>query len=549
MSSASIVCSNLSFSWPDGARVFEGLSCVFDVERTGLVAPNGAGKTTLLELIAGRHQPDGGSVSVRGSLGYLPQQLAYSADLTVADVLGVAPALAALEALTAGNVREEIFAAIGDDWDVADRVTVELDRLGLGHLELHRRLDSVSGGEIVTLGLAAQLLRRPEVLLLDEPTNNLDADGRDRLYRVLDDYAGCVVVASHDRLLLQRMDRIAELSVNGIRSYGGDYAFYEQALQHERGIAEQQLRSAELDLKRQQRDRQKARERAARRTGNAVRNRQQLGLPKALLDKREGSAQESAGRADQVHAARIEAAGVRVAEAGRALSEQAAIVVDLPETRVPPGRTVFSGAGIQVRLDGEPVFDAAGIDLTIQGPERVALTGANGVGKSTLLRAICGQIPAEGTCVVRGTVAYLPQRLDLLDTQLSVAENLAAFAPTMPETHRRTRLARFLFPGGRARQQVATLSGGELLRATLACLLSTEPPPQLLLLDEPTNNLDLPSLAQLQSALAAYQGAFIVVSHDQRFLEELNPDRWLQLSEGRLLGVSQRPNGRPPTAR
>lgn len=539
MSDASVVGSNLSFCWPDGTRVFEGLSFVFDAGRTGLVAPNGAGKTTLLELIAGRYRPDAGGVSVQGVLGYLSQQLPYATELTVAEVLGVAPALAALDALDAGDVRDEVFATIGDDWDIAERVTAERDRLGLGHIGLDRRLDSISGGEIVTLGLAAQLLRRPDVLLLDEPSNNLDLDTRRRLYHALDDYSGCLIVASHDRLLLDRMDRIAELSVGEIRCYGGGYTFYEEALQRERDVAEQQLRSAELDLRRQQRDRQKARERAARRTGNAVRNRQNLGLPKALLDKRESSAQESAGKSDQTHAARVEAAGIRVDEASRAVREQPRIVVDLPDTKVPAGRTVFDGVGIQVRRGGAPLFAGHGVDLSIRGPERIALTGPNGAGKSTLLRAISGQIQAEGALLTYGRIAYLSQRLDVLDGELSVADNLAAFAPGMPRSERMTRLARFLFPGSRAGQEVATLSGGELLRATLACLLSAEPPPQLLLLDEPTNNLDLHSVAQLQSALAAYQGALVIVSHDQRFLDELNLDRWLRLSEGRLLVGSQ----------
>ena len=170
-----------------------------------------------------------------------------------------------------------------------------------------------------------------------------------------------------------------------------------------------------------------------------MRNRQHLGLPKALLDKRESSAQESAGRADQAHAARLEAASGRVDEASRALRQQPSIAVDLPDTRVPPGRTVFSVVGLQVRLAGKPLFAGAGIDLTIRGPERIALTGPNGAGKTTLLRAISGQAPADGTHVTRGPIAYLPQRLDLLDAELSVADNLAAFAPHLPRADRMTR--------------------------------------------------------------------------------------------------------------
>ncbi|QLL05246.1 ABC-F family ATP-binding cassette domain-containing protein [Mycobacterium vicinigordonae] len=544
MSDARVVCSNLSFSWPDGTRVLEHMSFTFDTGRTGLVAPNGAGKTTLLELIAGRLLPDQGVVSVHGVLGYLPQRLPFAAEpssnLSVAEVLGVAPVLAALDALDAGDVRDEVFTAIGDDWNVGERVGVELERVGLGHLALDRPLRTISGGEIVALGLAAQLLRRPDVLVLDEPTNNLDVDQRQRLYRVLDGYTGCLVLASHDRSLLDRMDRIAELRVDEIRLYGGDFTFYERVVERDREVARQGLRNAELDLERQKRARQSARERAARRNRNAVRNRRDLGLPKALLDKRQSSAQESAGRAYQTHTARIEAASARVDEVERELRAEPVLVVDLPDTQVPAGRTVFAGSGIQILLDGTPLFAEPGVDLVIRGPERIALTGPNGAGKSTLLRAISGQVAVQGSRAVFGPVGYLPQRQDVLSMEQTVAENLAAYAPAMSQADRMTRLARFLFPGPGAHQTVGTLSGGELLRATLACLLSAEPPPQLLLLDEPTNNLDLPSVAQLQSALTAYQGALVIVSHDERFLHELDLDRRLLLEGGRLRVIATR---------
>ncbi|MBY0443149.1 MAG: ATP-binding cassette domain-containing protein [Mycobacteriaceae bacterium] len=533
--SAFIVCSNLSFSWPDGTPVLENVSFVAGVGRTGLVAPNGAGKTTLLKLLAGQLVPSGGSVSTPGVLGYLPQNLPLATDVTVAEVLGVAEVLAALDALHAGDAREEIFTIIGEDWDIAERIDALLDRLDLGHLGLDRSLGSVSGGEIMSLGLAAQLLKRPDVLLLDEPTNNLDLGARRRLYTALDNYSGCLVVASHDRTLLEHMDSICELTIDEIRCYGGNYSYYEQAVAAETQLAEQNLRNAELDLKRQKLDRQKARERAARRTSTAERGRQDAGVPKILLNKRKGQAQESAGRGDQTHAARIEAAHTRVTEASRALRDQPTINVDLPDTQVPAGRTIFSGEHIQLQRGGQPVFAGDGITLTIRGPERIALTGPNGAGKSTLLHAISGQQPTSGRITrVDGGIAYLTQRLDILDSDRTVADNLAAFAPHLPHAERMTRLARFLFPGPRAHLLVSALSGGERLRATLACVLNAEPAPQLLLLDEPTNNLDLHSVAQLQSALRSYQGALIVVSHDQRFLIDLKPDRWLHLCAGRL---------------
>jgi ATPase subunit of ABC transporter with duplicated ATPase domains len=353
---------------------------------------------------------------------------------------------------------------------------------------------------------------------------------------VLESWEGCLLVVSHDRALLDRMDRIAELDRGGVRLYGGGFPAYEAAVRAAQEAAERDVRSAGQQVRREKRERQQARERADKRAHTAARNVKDAGLPKIVIGRMKRNAQESAGRADQTHAARVGSARARLDEAERALREDQAIVLDLPGTAVPAGRTVFSGTGLQVSHGGRPVFAAGGIDLAVRGPERVALTGPNGAGKSTVLRVLSGDLTPDGGEVTRhgGRVAYLSQRLDLLDPARTVAESLAAAAPALPAAQRLTLLARFLFRGDRAHLPVGALSGGERLRATLACVLYAEPAPQLLLLDEPTNNLDLVSVAQLVGALGAYQGAFVVVSHDERFLTEIGVQRWLRLAGGRL---------------
>ncbi|WP_327092999.1 ATP-binding cassette domain-containing protein [Nonomuraea sp. NBC_01738] len=551
MSDASVIFSGLSFSWPDDTPVFTDLSFTVGAGRTGLVAPNGAGKSTLLRLVAGELRPAAGSVSVGGVLGYLPQSLPLDGHLSVAEVLGIAPVIAALDAIESGDASEEHFTTIGNDWDIEERTRAQLDRLGLGDLAFARPLRTLSGGQVVSLGLAAQLLKRPDVLVLDEPTNNLDLEARLRLHAVLGEWNGCLLVVSHDRVLLDRMDRIAELDRGEVRFFGGGFTAYEEAVRTEQEAAERGVRSAEQELKREKREMQQARERAERRAGNAARNLKSAGLPRIFAGNMKRGAQESAGKAGQTHAARVSDARARLDEAERSVRDDQRIVLDLPGTRVPAGRTLFHGE----QLTARDLFAAPGLDLTIRGPERVALTGPNGAGKSTLLRLISGDLtPGDGAGnggsngasnggshvggTVRraeGRVAYLSQRLDLLDLDRTVAENLAAAAPAMPASDRMNLLARFLFRGARAHLPVGVLSGGERLRATLACVLCAEPAPQLLLLDEPTNNLDLVSVSQLESALGSYEGAFVVVSHDERFLEEIKVERRLELSGGRLI--------------
>jgi ATPase subunit of ABC transporter with duplicated ATPase domains len=522
---SSVVCTNLSFSWPDDTPVFDGLSFAVPSGRTGLVAPNGAGKSTLLKLIAGELQPTAGSISVDGVLAYLPQDLPLAADRTVAEVLGVHQKIAALQAIEAGDADEQHFTTIGTDWDVEERSRAELDRLGLDDVTLDRSLSTLSGGQIVSLGLAAQLLPNPDVLLLDEPTNNLDRDARDRLSRVLTDWNGCLLVVSHDRELLDRMERIAELDRGEIRWFGGGFTAYEEAVGAEREVAERTIRHAEQEVKREKREMQQARERAARRASTASKNLKNAGLPKIFAGTMKRDAQESAARQNDTHANRLGDAQARLDAAGRQLREDQRITVDLPDTRVPAGRTLFTAEKLSLNYVDKPVINDA--SLVIRGPERIALTGPNGAGKSTLLRHIRDHAQA----------AYLSQRLDLLDPELTVAENLAKFAPNLPDAERMNRLARFLFRGSRAHLPARTLSGGERLRATLACILFAEPAPHLLLLDEPTNNLDLVSVGQLENALSAYQGAFVVVSHDERFLNEIGVTRRLHLGQGRLIDV------------
>jgi ATPase subunit of ABC transporter with duplicated ATPase domains len=536
VSGAFVACSGLSFSWPDETPVFEGLSFTVAAGRTGLVAPNGAGKSTLLKVIAGELRPTAGSVTVGGVLGHLPQDLPLTGELTVAEVLGVADVIRALDAVESGDVDERHFTVIGDDWDVEERTRAQLDRLGLGGLALDRRLATLSGGQIVSLGLAAQLLRRPDVLLLDEPTNNLDTAARRRLRAVLDGWPGCLLLVSHDRALLDVVDRVAELDRGALRLYGGSFAEYEEAVHAERETAERNIRAAGSELKREKREMQQARERAERRAGTAARNLGNAGLPRIVAGGLKRSAQESAGRAGQTHASRVEDARACLDAAERALRDDQRLTLDLPGTTVPAGRTVLQAEGVRLRRGEAELFAAPGLDLTVRGPERIALTGPNGVGKTTLLRLLEGGLSPDAGHVRRasGRVAYLSQRLDLLDPARTIAENFAGYAPDRPEAERLTLLARFLFRGARAHLPVGVLSGGERLRATLACVLCAEPAPQLLLLDEPTNNLDLVSVAQLESALASYRGAFVVVSHDERFLAAIGAERRLLLSDGTL---------------
>jgi ATPase subunit of ABC transporter with duplicated ATPase domains len=539
---AAIVCSDLSFSWPDGAVVLDGLTTSFGSGRTGLIGVNGSGKSTLLKLIAGELSPASGAVRVRGEVGYLPQAITLGARHTVSDLLGITAARTALHAIEAGETGEDHYAAIGDDWDVEERARAWLDRLGLNHLGLDDRVERLSGGETILVALAALFLRRPDILLLDEPTNNLDLDARKRLYDAVASWTGVMVIVSHDRELLGLVDQIADLSGGQVRVYGGNLDAYEDILAAEQAAAERAVTTAAAEVRREQRDLVEAQVKQARRDRQGRQVAASGSIPRIVAHARKRAAQETAGRSRELHSERLQAARDRLEEAEQAVRDDAEIRVDLPATAVPAGRTVLTVTG----LDGThwhpaspapatpPGPDAPPVatltDLIVRGPERIALTGPNGAGKTTLLRAIAGLAERPGVTVRLGAVVgYLPQRLDILDDSLSVVDNVRAAAPAASVNEVRASLARFLFRGPRAERLAGMLSGGERFRAVLAALLLAQPAPQLLLLDEPTNNLDMASVRQLSQALEGYRGAILVASHDVPFLRSAGITRWLRL--------------------
>ncbi|WP_255950444.1 ABC-F family ATP-binding cassette domain-containing protein [Streptomyces odontomachi] len=529
-SHTSITCSALSFGWPDGSPVFDGLQAAFGPGRTGLIGSNGSGKSTLLKLIAGRLTPTDGAVRVAGETGYLPQNVTLDTALRVDEVLGIAEARAALHAIEAGDVAEEHFTAVGDDWDVEERARATLDQLGLGHIGLDRTTGEVSGGEAVLLRLAALLLRRPDVLLLDEPTNNLDRYARSRLYAAVEAFTGVLIVVSHDRALLDLVDQIAELHEGEVTWYGGNFSMYEELLATQQEAAQRTVRAAESDLRRQRRELADAQVKLARRRRYGKKMEQNKREPKIVMGERKRQAQVSAGKHRIMHEERLAEAKERLDEAVEAVRDDDEIRVDLPATAVPPGRIVLTLHDLALCYGAR-----VGGTLTLGGPERVALVGRNGAGKTTLLRTVAGELaPVAGEAVAHVPLRFLPQRLDVLDGDLTVAENVVQRAPGATNNAIRARLARFLFKGARADQKASTLSGGERFRAALAALLLAEPAPQLLLLDEPTNNLDMASVRQLTSALESYQGALVVASHDMPFLESIGITRWLLLADGQL---------------
>lgn len=538
-----LAASALGFAWPDGRSVFDGLNLTVPPGRTGLVGVNGTGKSTLLRLLAGQLRPARGSVTVGGSLAYLPQDATLDTALRVDQALGIAERRAALLAIESGDPDPRHFDAVGDDWDIEERTVATLGSLGLGSVGLDRTVGELSGGETILLRLAALLLARPDVLLLDEPTNNLDLFARRRLYAAVDNWngggggRGILLVVSHDRELLERVDRIAELrtgpaALSGsapgeVAWFGGGWSAYQEAVAAQQEAAHRALSTADADLRKQKRELEEAEMKSARRARAGRQAAASGKYPPIVAGNKRRAAQVSAGKMKGLHEDRLQDARDRREQAADAIRADAEIRVDLPHTAVHPGRTVLTLDGLT--LAHGTLHEA---DLSLHGPERVALVGRNGAGKTTLLRTVAGTLaPAAGSVKAHVPLRFLPQRLDILDEAASVVENTARLAPELTGNEIRAQLARFLFRGARADQPIRTLSGGERFRAALAATMLAAPAPQLLLFDEPTNNLDAASVRQLTAALESYRGALVVASHDLPFLAGLGITRWFLVGD------------------
>lgn len=525
---AHVSLSGLSWFTPDGTPLFSDLTLTFGPERTGLVGRNGTGKTTLLRLIAGHLRSASGQIRVTGSMAMMRQEAMEHPDETIADLFGVRAALDLLRRAEAGAASLEDLAAA--DWTLPARIDAVLASCDLA-ITPQTRLATLSGGERSRACLAALILAEPDFLLLDEPTNNLDLGGRKAVIDLLRAWKGGAIIASHDRELLAEMDAIVELTPLGATRYGGNYAAFRQQKETELDAALRDASHAEKTLSEAARSAQQAVERKARKDSVGRKARTKGDQPKLLMDAARERAEASGGAGARLHEARHHAAAETLAAAREKIEALEPFRMQIAPTGLPSGKTVLRLDHVTGGHDPDrPVI--RDLSFSVTGPERIVIAGPNGSGKTTLLKLITGQlIPHCGRVDLLGTFAMLDQHVGVLDADLTLRENFLRLTPAATPHMAHAALARFGFRAEDALRRAGDLSGGERLRAGLACALGGSPPPALLILDEPTNHLDLDGIGALEAALTAYDGAVLIVSHDSEFLRSLRPDRAIELKK------------------
>ncbi len=520
-----LTASGLCLVTPDQRVLVEGLDLVVEGGVTGLVGANGSGKSTLLRTLAGQIPPSTGKVTRTGRVQWLAQ-VSRNTNGTIADALGIASELSRLDRIAAGEGTSEDFELA--DWALPERAQAALFRVGLEDFEVRHPLASLSGGQHARAILASAWLNTPDILLMDEPTNNLDREGRRAVFDLLATWPGAVVMASHDRALLDRADRILALESPGWQLFGGNYSDYlaERDARHER--AEAAFLRADAELRAVNRDKQEAEARLARRARSGKAMRADGSQPKMLLNAMKANSQATASRHTNEAARRAEAASSKRDAADAARARAPKLNVKAPQSDTPASRTMLAFEAVSFGYADTPVLEE--FNFNLMGTDRVALEGPNGSGKTTILQLAEGRLQPDAGFVRRGTgrIAKLDQMISDLDPDLSCVEALRSRYPSLSVNSAYSALAQFDIRANAAEKPVSVLSGGERLRVGLAGALGGKPP-GLLILDEPTNHLDLDAIEALETALQAYEGSLLVVSHDETFLDAIGIERRITL--------------------
>ena len=515
--SPSFILHQVTCQFPTGDTLFGPLNLTLEPSLCALVGRNGSGKTRLLRLLAGLDEPATGHIERFGSHFYVAQQHVISSQTTLAELLGYDAIFAARKRIDSGDYQPDDLALLDGYWDIAERLSEAFINATLPPFEPDKPAIELSGGERIRALLCGAFTAGADFLLLDEPTNHLDRQGRAWFYDQLSRYQGGVLVASHDRELLEQVPRILELSASGLRSYGGNYADYQAQRDAEQQAARAALEHAATERKRTRARMQKEHDDSQRRSAKTLRTVDTLNIASFERVKYKGAAKERIGTWKKQHSEQNEALNAAVNKARERVEDDNPVMFTLPGSQIPEGKQVLVLEDLVLQHVPVPP-----LNWRMDGPMRVALKGPNGCGKSTLLKTLLGEMaPRSGSCKVSVSCAYLDQHLSRFDLSQSVMTHLNLSHTPLEEGVLRTRLAQLQLGADKVMLPLAALSGGERLKAALACVLWRAEATQLLLLDEPTNHLDLASVQAIEAALAGFPGALLVVSHDEAFLSGL----------------------------
>lgn len=526
-----LTLQNISYTHANKDSLFRSISLtVNEYEKIAIIGNNGSGKSTLLKIIAQILHPSEGQISIKSEPYVVPQLFGQFNQLTIAQALRIDGTLNALKEILRGRASEENFDSLRDDWTIEARCSDALTHWQLNDFDLSQKIETLSGGQKTRVFLAGISIHQPELVLLDEPSNHLDTLGRELLYDFIQTSRSTLIVVSHDRKLLNLLDRMCELNEDGIKTYGGNYEFYEAQKQIENHALSQDIQSKEKALRKAREKERETLERQQKLDVRAKKNAGKAGLPKIVANSWKNNAERSTAKVAGTHADRIGSISHDLRELRSSLPDIDKMKFGFDDSPLHKGKILVTATDLNCGYD--QLLWKENLNFQLISGERMALKGLNGSGKTTLIKLILGDLePLTGTLYRADSKAvYIDQDYSLLDRKLSVYEQAQHFNSTALQEHViKIRLARFLFTKDDWDKSCQVLSGGERMRLSLCCLTISNQSPDMIILDEPTNNLDIQNVEILTAAINEYQGTLIVVSHDETFLERVNISRHIEL--------------------
>ncbi|MDR0537099.1 MAG: ATP-binding cassette domain-containing protein [Tannerellaceae bacterium] len=517
------ILKNISYIHPNGELLFDNLNLVINrKDKIAIIGNNGAGKTTLLKIIAGEITCSSGSISTSESPYIIPQVVGQFDDLTIAEAIGIDKKLNALSEILSGKVTEENLSALNDDWSLEERCIEALSYWQLSDLDLNSKMKTLSGGEKTKIFLSGIKIHNPEIVLLDEPTNHLDINARKLLYKFIAETSSTIIVVSHDRTLLNKLDKICELNVHEIKIYGGNYDFYREQKAFEHQAVINDLEEKQKSLRKAKQIERESLERQQKMSERGKKHQKKEGTPKAMIDKMKNDSEKSTAHLKGIHADKINTISQELKDLQSQIPDNDKIKFGFNNSLLHKGKILVQANAINFTYNEKLLWNN-NIDFQIISGERITIKGKNGSGKTTLLKLISGNLhPAIGNIYrAENKTVYIDQDYSLLNNSLSVYQQTQTFNSTaLPEHEIKIRLNRFLFTKEFWDKPTSVLSGGEKMRLLICSLSIAQQSPDIIILDEPTNNIDIQNIEILTTAINEYQGTLIVVSHDLHFLEE-----------------------------
>ncbi|WP_165043224.1 ribosomal protection-like ABC-F family protein [Dysgonomonas sp. ZJ709] len=528
----SIIVKHISYIHPDRETLFRDISfSISDNQKINLIGDNGSGKSTLLQIVAERLRASSGEIVLSEKPYYIPQHFGQYDHLTVAEALRINTKIEALHAIINGDASIENFTRLDEDWNIEERANKALSLWDLDHIALSQQISTLSGGEKTKVFLLGIAIHSPSIILLDEPSNHLDAKSRQQLYDFIKSYKGTIIVVSHDRTLLNLLNITYELNRDSIDIYGGNYEFYKAQKAEKLNALQAQLNEKEKELRQALQVAQLASERKQREDSRGKKIQKQGGIPRIAINRLKDQAEGSASKLKETHSEKIGDIADDLNHIRQKLPDSKDLKISFENANLHTGKILITAKDINFGYSSDLLWNNA-LNFQIRSGDRVAISGSNGIGKTTLLKLVLGKLePTTGT-LVRADFKYLyvDQEYSIIDNRLTVFEQVEQFNSQNFEEHKLKRyLHHFLFSYDTWDKPCSKLSGGEKMKLVFCCLMVSSDTPDMFILDEPTNNLDIQSLEIVTSTIKEYKGTILVISHDQYFIKEIGVDTSINL--------------------